>query len=230
MKLHRFYVGDRDARAHTLSIDDAALVSQWTRVLRFAPGHQIALFDAAGKESLYEVTHCAKRAVDLTRVAERPSRHPDHEVTLLFALLKKDKVEWVIQKGVELGVTRFAPIISARTEKTGFNLPRARMIAIEAAEQCGRSDIPEICDPLPLDAAIVTHRPNMELVVAEETADRMLHVSKRPIGILVGPEGGWSDEEKDLFRQAEIETVAIAPFTLRAETACIAACVRAGAS
>lgn len=227
MKLHRFYIGDRDAGAATLAIDDPALVSQWARVLRFAPGHQLVLFDAAGSESLFAIAQISKRAVELARVAPRTPLRSARAVTLLFSLLKKDKVEWVIQKGTELGVTRFAPIISARTEKTGFNRTRAEAIAIEAAEQCGRADIPEILDPTSLEAGIVAHRPTMEIVVADEGAERELAPGKRAIGILIGPEGGWSDEEKALFRDAEIEAVALAPFTLRAETACLAACVRA---
>ncbi|HSE34569.1 MAG TPA: RsmE family RNA methyltransferase [Candidatus Paceibacterota bacterium] len=229
MKLHRFFVSKQDANANRLTIDDPALVSQWTRVLRFAPGHQLALFDAAGAESLFEIAEMTKRTVELARVAPRTPRRSARAVTLLFSLLKKDKVEWVIQKGTELGATRFAPIISARTEKTGFNRTRAEAIAIEAAEQCGRADIPEILDPTPLDAGIVAHRPMMEIVVADEGAERTLAPGKREIGILIGPEGGWSEEEKALFRDAEIEVVALAPFTLRAETACIAACLRASA-
>jgi 16S rRNA (uracil1498-N3)-methyltransferase len=143
---------------------------------------------------------------------------------LLWALLKKDKNDWVLQKCTELGVSHFVPVLAERSEKTGFNLERAQKIVIEAAEQCGRSDIPKIRELVLLPAAVHQYAQKVPLFMCEQES---LGKKKQPnyadVGVLIGPEGGWSDTEKQLFLSAELPRLSLGDFTLRAETAAVAA-------
>lgn len=223
MRTHRFYFpGELPDLLH---VSDSALVHQWRRVLRILEGQEVRLFDGRGKERTYRVAEYTKdHGASLAFVREELARFPTHSVTLFFALLKKEKSEWVIQKGTELGATRFVPVISDRTEKTGCSLERMRKIAIEAAEQCGRSDIPEITSPASLRSVLEQYKGEMTLVVCHEGGGRDVRANVAgPVGCLVGPEGGWSDAEIELFSSSGIPLVSLGEFTLRAETACIAA-------
>jgi 16S rRNA (uracil1498-N3)-methyltransferase len=144
-------------------------------------------------------------------------------VYLFWSLLKKDKNEWVLQKCTELGVSHFVPIISDRTEKTGFDEGRALKIVQEAAEQCGRSDIPRIREPLGIDAIIQEYKDKIVLYFAEQHHEQNAEdLVDQPCGIFVGPEGGWTEEEKQLL-ESHCHKLNIAEFTLRAETACVTA-------
>ena len=128
----------------------------------------------------------------------------------------------MLQKCTELGVSHFVPLITERTEKTGFDIERAKKIIIEAAEQCGRSDIPTVREPIGLLSAIDELNGKIELYMCDQEGEDVKNISK-DIGIFVGPEGGWSDSEKQLFESKGVKRLNIHDFTLRAETACIAA-------
>src|SRR5690606_20204102 len=97
---------------------------------------------------LYKIVQVEKDGVKLELVTEFERKLPERHIYLFFSLLKKDKNEWVLQKCTELGVRNFVPIVADRSEKTGFNLERSEKIVIEAAEQCGRSDIPDVREPI----------------------------------------------------------------------------------
>lgn len=224
MKLHRFYVGALDAAASVLVVSDAELLHQWARVLRFAPGDEIALFDSARREGLYRIDTLSKTEAQLSRVAERTARGPERAVTLAFALLKKDKNEWVLQKGTELGVSRFVPLLTERTEKTGWSAARARKIVTEAAEQCGRADVPEVCAPVKLGDFLAAGHGRSFFYCDEGGAliSEQVHDPDAPV-VFVGPEGGWTDEERVLFERSGAARVSLGKFTLRAETAAVAA-------
>ncbi len=203
-----------------LSVADTDLTHQWARVLRFVPGDAVELFDRAGRCGRYHFLDVGKGEATLERVADAVVRTPSRNVTLCFALLKKDKNDWVLQKCTELGVSRFVPIISARTEKTGFAVERAQKIVVEAAEQCGRTDVPEVREPLPLKAALASAAKSGTAFVCDEGGEVFAGTnSADPVGFFIGPEGGWTEEERALFAQAGVGRVEISTFTLRAETA-----------
>lgn len=144
---------------------------------------------------------------------------------MLWSLLKKDKNDWIIQKCTELGVSHFVPVLADRSEKTGFNMERATKIAIEAAEQCGRSDIPGIREPIHIETAINELIGSVSLCVCEQSDENINNNldNNNHIGVFIGPEGGWSDNEKSLFKSAELKHLNLHDFTLRAETAAVAA-------
>lgn len=223
MKLHRFYIGDTQL-THEFWMDDTRLFHQWTRVLRFQPGQQVVLFNDLKEEKQYQIIKLGNNAVHLELVTELVPHVPARDIYLCFSLLKKDKNEWVLQKATELGVRHFVPILSDRTEKTGFDMERALKIVTEAAEQCGRVDIPRVREPLSLETAIKELSATADLYIAEQGSSHSsvpTPQSTMAIAIFIGPEGGWSDREKALFADQKMNHIAISDFTLRAETACV---------
>lgn len=226
MKLHRFYVQDTDL-TQNFWLKDSALFHQWTKVLRFEVGREVALFNDQHQERLYRIVKFGENAVQLELITEMEPKVPKNELYLCFSILKKDKNDWVLQKCTELGVSHFMPIISERTEKTGFDEMRAEKIVIEASEQCGRTDIPRVREPINLEKVLEELSQKAELFVAEQGSPHYSSSinshSSRPLGVLVGPEGGWTDQEKKLFADKGLKHLALSEFTLRAETACVTA-------
>lgn len=235
MKLHRFYLPDTEL-THDFWLHDTKLLHQWNRVLRFRAGQQVVLFDGVQHDRLYKIDELKKDAAHLLHTTDFERKVPQRTVYLLWSLLKKDKNDWVLQKATELGVSHFLPLLADRSEKTGFNVERAEKIVIEAAEQCGRSDIPNVRQPMRVQTAIDTYVDKIELYVAEQSASPgkeqraksndsadEYSLLKNPVGVFIGPEGGWSDTEKQLFTDKQIAHLGLGDFTLRAETAAVIA-------
>jgi 16S rRNA (uracil1498-N3)-methyltransferase len=224
MRLHRFYVGSEQELDHYVWLRDERILYQWQKVLRYRAGQQVILFDGVIHDRLYVISEMKKDAAHLELITDFERKLPAKNVYLLWALLKKDKNDWVLQKCTELGVSHFVPVLAERSEKTGFNLERAQKIVIEAAEQCGRSDIPKIRELVLLPAAVHQYAQKVPLFMCEQES---LGKKKQPnyadVGVLIGPEGGWSDTEKQLFLSAELPRLSLGDFTLRAETAAVAA-------
>jgi 16S rRNA (uracil1498-N3)-methyltransferase len=207
---------------------DTDFFHQWTRVLRFQEGRELVLFNNEQEERLYKILKIGNDAVHLELVTEMKPKLPNKDLYLCFSLLKKDKNDWVLQKATELGVRHFVPLLSERTEKTGFDTERALKIVTEAAEQCGRSDIPRVREPITIQKIIDELSDKVDLYVAEqdninETRKMKNETSKDSIGIFIGPEGGWTDSEKVMFKEKGIKNISLSEFTLRAETAAITA-------
>lgn len=225
MRLHRFYADPEEIELKkSIWVKDQSLRSQWTRVLRYREGDEVVLFDGLQADKLYKIIQIAPDAIHVELVTEFERKLPTKHVYLFWSLLKKDKNDWVIQKCTELGVSNFVPIVAGRCEKTGFSVERAEKIAIEASEQCGRSDIPRIREPLSLDEAIEEYKDKVVLLICDETVeDNKDTGSDKPIGIFIGPEGGWTDEEIKLMKNSGLGSLHLGQLTLRAETACVVA-------
>ena len=212
---------------HDFWMQDKPLFHQWTNVLRFQAGREVVLFNSEREERLYKIIEIGNDAVHLELVTELNPKVPKNNVFLCFSLLKKDKNDWVLQKGTELGVRHFIPMLCERTEKTGFDVDRVNKIVIEAAEQCGRADIPRVREPIHLEKVIEELYEKVELFVAEQGSPQQSFISNpqssESLAILIGPEGGWTDSEKQLFADKNLKHLALSEFTLRAETAAIAA-------
>jgi 16S rRNA (uracil1498-N3)-methyltransferase len=146
---------------------------------------------------------------------------------------QEDKMEWVVEKATELGVSKIIPIISERSEKKSINMERANKIAIEASEQSGRATIPEILEPVDLSTELLEEikKRGFDLITLDTNSTSLL--ATRPNGssgreergdaIFIGPEGGWSDKELNLFADAGAQIYSLGKLTLRAETAAVAA-------
>lgn len=225
MRLHRFYTGPDLELKHDFWLHDQRLIHQWRNVLRMQTGQEVVLFDGVGEDRLYKIVELTDKEAHLQMITELARKTPAKEIYLLWSLLKKDKNDWVLQKCTELGVSHFIPLLAERSEKTGFNVERAEKIVIEAAEQCGRSDIPAVREPISVETAIEELISRSDLLICEqsdEATSQQLQVTSSQ-GVLIGPEGGWSDAEKQLFKDKNLQHLNIHDFTLRAETAAVAA-------
>lgn len=228
MRTHRFYVNPESniELKHDFWLHDERLIHQWRNVLRFTAGQQVVLFDGRESERLYAITELTDREAHLQLITDYVRKTPSKEVYLFWSLLKKDKNDWVLQKCTELGISHFIPLLAERSEKTGFNAERAQKIVIEASEQCGRSDIPAIREPMAVESTLADYSQKIHLHICEQDGPDQAKANGEPAGVLIGPEGGWSDKEKQLFADAKIAHLNLHDFTLRAETACVAAATK----
>ena len=203
---------------------DAAQANYLGNVLRLKAGDQVLLFDGTSGEWLASIAEVGKKRMTLA-VAERthpPETIPD--LWLAFAPVKRAPVEWLVEKATELGVARLVPVVTARTVVERLRLDRLQSIAIEAAEQCGRTVLPELSEPVALQA-FLQHNDRL-LYFADETGGEPAATAfaPGPATILIGPEGGFSPEERASIRAApNAKAISLGPRVLRAETAALAA-------
>lgn len=223
MRLHRFYIPPNTIKLeHDFWLHDLPLLHQWNKVLRYQVGQQVVLFDGVESERLYKIVVITANEAHLSLVTDFERQLPAKDVYLLWTLLKNDKNNWVLQKATELGVSHFVPLLSERSEKTGFDVERAEKIVIEAAEQCGRSDIPNVREPMLVKTALDNLGSKIPLFICEQ-GNESSSSEHKSFGVLIGPEGGWSDQEKALFVERDLKHIGLGDFTLRAETAAITA-------
>ena len=205
---------------------DAAQANYLGNVLRLKEGGEVLLFDGVSGEWLARVVEAGKRrmilgVVELTRPQEAV---PD--LTLAFAPVKKGRVDWLVEKAVELGVARLEPVITRRTIVDKLNLERTRSHIVEAAEQCGRTALATIAEPVKLDAFLKALDPARTLYFADETGGEPAASAFQPgpATILTGPEGGFTPEEAEEIRALHhVQAITLGPRILRAETAALAA-------
>ncbi|NJC05185.1 16S rRNA (uracil1498-N3)-methyltransferase [Sphingomonas kaistensis] len=192
-------------------------------VLRLGEGAELLLFDGQSGEwqAVIEAAHKKKLVLRVQRQTRPPETLPD--LTLAFAPVKRAPLEWLVEKATELGVARLQPVITHRTVVERLNPERLLAIAIEAAEQCGRTRLPELLAPLKLDALLTA--PPGAILFADETGGVPLASAAQPgpATILIGPEGGFTPEERDRILAAGASGIGLGPRTLRAETAALAA-------
>lgn len=198
------------------------------RVMRVAPGDAVILCDDVTGEWAARVTDAGKRDVVL-EVAEmlRP-RETVPDVWLVPALLKKDRFDLILEKSTELGVARIQPLITRRCVADKINLDRACAITTEAAEQCARTALPQLADPVKLDALLAGWQHDRALFFADENggepAEAAFAAHSGPAAILTGPEGGFDDAERAAIRaHPAARPISLGPRILRGETAAIAA-------
>lgn len=226
MKIHRFF-SDLEFTENPISIEDKELNHQIKKVLKLSVGEKIELLNGRGSFVLAEIKEINKNNIKVNPIKKGSVEKPNKEINLLSAITKKDTFEWMVQKAVECGVSSITPIITERTIKTGLNQKRLTEIAKEAVEQSGRFFIPEIKPPIKLkelllninkeDTALLFFNQNGVLFqkLPKNTFD------KKIITIIIGPEGGWTENEVEMIKKSDIVEVSLGNFTLRAETASI---------
>jgi 16S rRNA (uracil1498-N3)-methyltransferase len=199
-------------------------------VMRLAVGDELLVFNGRHGEWRAAVETMTKRTVVLrTRNQERPqATGPD--LDLLIALVKRGRLETIVEKAAELGARRVRPVITERTNADHTRVDRLRTIAVEAAEQTGRLDVPEVAEPVKLEKLLEIWEEDRRLLFCDEAGDAlpMLEALKGAGGgswaILIGPEGGFSPKERERLRGLKVTTAAsLGPRILRADTAAISA-------
>jgi 16S rRNA (uracil1498-N3)-methyltransferase len=198
------------------------------RVMRAAPGDVVVLCDDVAGEWAARVSALGKRDVVLEVAEMLRAREAVPDLWLCPALLKKDRFDWVLEKATELGVARIQPLVTRRCVADKLNLERARAITTEAAEQCARTALPELAEPLKLDALLADWPEGRALFFADENggepAAAAFAVHSGAAAILTGPEGGFDDAERAAIRaHPAARPISLGPRILRGETAAIAA-------
>lgn len=195
-------------------------------VLRLSPGSPVDLLDDISGEWRAEVVQVAKRHVTLAIRRHSRPREQAPDVWLCVAPLRRQRFEWVMEKATELGVRRVQPVLTRRTIADRINHDRLRAHMIEAAEQCERTALPELAEPLPLTAMLAGWDAGRALLFADEAGgESMRNLSPAcPAAILIGPEGGFDASEREaLLRLPAARRLSLGPRILRADTAAVAA-------
>lgn len=198
-------------------------------VLRLRQGDAVLVFNGREGEWRGSLSGSGKRAAVIrVETSLRPQPRPG-DLHFLFAPLKHARLDYVVQKAVEMGVSHLQPVLTRHTQVARVNLDRMRANAIEAAEQCGILHVPTVSAAVGLEAAVSADRLlifcDENAVVADPLSALAAARSRRPpISILIGPEGGFSDEERSLLAKLpNVVPIALGPRILRADTAAVAA-------
>ena len=233
-RLHRFFVPPEWLHGQRALLE-GQVARQMSRVLRMACGDRVILLDNTGSEYLAELDTFHGDRIEGRIVSSTTGLgEPQTTVTLCQSLLKGDKMDWVLQKGTELGASAFVPVISQRavrrSGKGEQQMARWRRIITEAAEQSGRSILPQICPPITLREALDRCPEGSTLMPYEEERETSLREALKsarhqlgPLSFFIGPEGGWDSAEVSLARSHGVKVVSLGQRILRAETAAIAA-------
>lgn len=235
MTLHRFYSPPSAINGSVVTLS-AAETHHLANVLRLEVGDQVFVFDGAGREYRCNVADLRGKQARLEVVAAVTGRvESPLRLTLAQAIAKAEKLDLIVQKATELGVSCIVPLTTRRSDVklaadlAAKRLKRWRRISLEASKQCGRRTLVEICGPLAAeDLPSQVDRSETVFVFSERGGVPLTKVlpqtaASMSVSAVIGPEGGWSDEEIEAFGQADFEFVTFGPRVLRTETAAITA-------
>jgi 16S rRNA (uracil1498-N3)-methyltransferase len=225
----RLFIKDNLAEGAELRLDEGQ--SRYlAAVMRLAVGDGLLVFNGRDGEWRAIVSEVGKRAVVLGVGARQRPQATGPDLDLVVALVKRARLETIVEKAAELGARRVRPVVTERTNADHTRVERLQAIAIEAAEQTGRLDVPEVLEPVKLEKLIAAWEPGRALLFCDEAGDARPVLSAldgRPAGpwaILIGPEGGFSPREREVLRALPYATPAtLGPRILRADTAAISA-------
>ena len=223
--LPRLYVEDTLAPGAMVTLEGPP-AHYLANVLRLQPGSRVKLFDDRTGEWLGELHETGRKRVSVSLLEQLRPREPVPDLWLLFAPIKRGRIDWLVEKATELGVARLVPVTTERTVVDRLNLERLRAHSIEAAEQCDRTALPHIEAPVALDKLLAEWPQQRSLYFADETGGRPLAEAAETgsAAILIGPEGGFTQAERArIGAVAQARAVSLGPRILRADTAAAAA-------
>ena len=228
----RIFIDEPLAQGDAAALDRMQ-INYLCNVLRLQQGSPVRVFNGRDGEWRAELDRGGKRAAALLLRERLRAQTAPADLHYLFAPLKHARLDYMVQKAVELGASLLQPVITRHTQVTRVNLERMQANAIEAAEQCGILSIAEVTQPLPLERALATIAAERTLVFCDEDAEladpvaalsQLRREVPMPVSVLVGPEGGFAEDERALLlRRRNIVRLALGPRILRADTAAIAA-------
>jgi 16S rRNA (uracil1498-N3)-methyltransferase len=231
----RLYIDAALTSGHTMELDPAQ-ANYLRNVLRLKAGAPLLVFNGRDGEWRATLADRGKRALSLALGEQTRTQTTPLDLHYLFAPLKHARLDYMVQKAVEMGASRLQPVLTRHTQVTRVNLERMQANAIEAAEQCGILTLPEIAPPLSLEHMLAERKPERLLIFCDEDAEvkdplaalaavRPAAGSAAPLlAVLIGPEGGFAEDERAaLLRAPNVVRLALGPRILRADTAAVAA-------
>lgn len=199
-------------------------------VMRMNPGDTLAVFNGRDGEFAARIAEAGHRVCTLDVAECRRPQQSEGDLWLCFAPVKRARLDYLVEKATELGVSELRPVITERTAVSRVNLERLHATTIEAAEQSQRLGVPVLRAPVKLGALLADWGAGRRLIVCDETgqsppiAAALKDFAGAPCAVLIGPEGGFADSELDLLRQLPfVCAVGLGPRVLRADTAALAA-------
>lgn len=225
VSMQRFFVNPSCIQADRILIDAAPLLHQMNRVLRLNSGERVIFLDNTGAEYEAVLEKLGEKMCEAKILEKRKNMaEPEIFLTLYQALPKKRELfEWVLQKGTEIGVSAFVPLVTERTERREIGNPeRLERILQEAAEQCGRGKIPVLLPAVTLKEMLEYEKAPSKILLHTDIAVTLRQalgdkVSK--VALAVGPEGGFSENEATLAKNTGWQIASLGPRVLRTETA-----------
>lgn len=196
--------------------------------MRQQPGDDILLFNGRDGEWLTRIQRLAKRNGDVVALEQSAPQLDPPDLWLIFAPIKKARTDFIVEKAAEMGAARIMPVQTDHTNSERIRQDRLQAHAVEAAEQCGGTFVPEVTDLAPLSRLLDGWDGTRRILWADEAmagpAQVLAGLAPGPWAILIGPEGGWSESERKRLRTMECVTrMALGPRILRADTAAVAA-------
>ena len=223
-----------DLAANVRLDTDRAQANYLRAVMRVPEGGEALLFNGRDGEWRATVAYEGRKDVALTVTERTRAQTAPGDLHYLFAPLKQGRLDYMVQKAVEMGASHLRPVVTEHTQVRRLNMERLRANVVEAAEQCGILALPELDEPQPLDAVLADWDDARRLVFCDEgegsqnplaaLTDAEPKGERRPLAVLIGPEGGFSQAERAALRSRTFVTpVPLGPRVLRADTAAVAA-------
>jgi 16S rRNA (uracil1498-N3)-methyltransferase len=225
-KIHWFLYEEKDiqTKSNTMSIGSVSLLHQFNRVLKFKHGELVILFDGNGTWYKCEIEKLEKKECIL-KILEKnyKAREENKIINLYFGIPKKNKFELILEKGTEVGITSFNPIVTDRTEKLNIKTERAERILVETCEQSENPILPSLSDVKEFNQVISNI--NVKNTFVFHTVGELINISDfkffNEVNIFIGPEGGWSADELETFKNKNFHIYKAGDKILKTETACI---------
>jgi 16S rRNA (uracil1498-N3)-methyltransferase len=197
-------------------------------VMRLSAGDELLVFNGRDGEWRARVAGVGKRVVGLEALEPTRPQASGPDLDLIVALVKRARLETIVEKAAELGARRVRPVLTERTNADHTRVERLQAIATEASEQTGRLDVPQVLEPVKLERLLADWETGRRLLFCDEAGDAapVLEAAREPgpWAILIGPEGGFSPRERDILRALPYAVPAsLGPRILRADTAAISA-------
>jgi 16S rRNA (uracil1498-N3)-methyltransferase len=199
-------------------------------VLRLPAGARVLVFNGRDGEWQAELTDIKKRSAVLAVEHQTRPQIDGPDIDHVFAPLKRSRLDYMVQKAVEMGVARLRPVLTQRTIAERVNLDRMRANVIEAAEQCGVLRLPEVTEPVAFDKMLAAWDPSRRLIFCDEAAavknplEALGAIAPQPLALLIGPEGGFDGKERAaLLAKPYVTAISLGPRIMRADTAAVAA-------
>jgi 16S rRNA (uracil1498-N3)-methyltransferase len=229
MAEQRLFVANNFGAAREVTLSHAQ-THYLLHVLRLSEGARLLVFDGGNGEWRAQITHAKKGGCAIRLIEKVREQTAAQDIHYAFAPLKQGRLDYMVQKAVEMGASLLQPVMTAHTAVSKLNVERMKANAIEAAEQCGILTLPEIQSPLKLEALLETcEKKGRTIVFCDERAETspplkaLEKLKGRRVTALIGPEGGFSlSEREELLSQKFVCPISLGPRVMRADTAAVA--------